>query len=233
MPSNRLLRIALFLGLLLLPGLASLHAASSAVLDPQAIQALIFDGERLRLTADYARSHYGVACAELQRPEMIVVHFTAIPTLEGSLDFFRPVRLDQRKRRDIVSGGEVNVSVHYLIDRDGTLYQLAAENVLCRHTIGFNQSAIGIENVAADAGQLSAAQVEATAALISRIVGRHPEIAYLIGHHEYRERTLPHYRLFREDDHTYRFTDKVDPGTEFMGRVRKVLARRYGIRLQA
>ena len=204
----------------------------ASVFDPQAIQRPIFDAERLQLTADYARRHYGEATAALINPQMIVVHFVTIPTLQKSLDFFRPARIDHQIRRDISGGGEVNVSVHYLVDRDGSLYQMAGEDVICRHVIGFNSSAIGIENVAANADDLTTAQLEVNAALISRIVQRQPAIRYLLGHHEYRDRTLPHYRLYREVDATYRFTDKVDPGPLFMSRLRTLLDQRYGVRLQ-
>ena len=205
---------------------------SASTLDPLAIQSPIFDAERLQMTAEYSQRHYGVANAVLNKPQMIVVHFTTIPTREKSLDFFRPPRIDHQIRRDIARGGEVNVSAHYLVDRDGTLYQLAAEDVLCRHIIGFNHTAIGIENVAVDADDLTQPQLEANAALISRIVQRQASIRFLIGHHEYRDNTLPHYQLYREDDLTYRFTDKVDPGPLFMTRLRTLLVDRYNIRLR-
>lgn len=216
----------------LLPGIVAPFTAIASVLDPQAMQRPIFDVERLRLTVEYARHHYGEATAILNNPQMIVIHFVTIPTLQKSLDFFRPPRIDHKIRRDIAGGGEVNVSVQYLVDRDGSLYQLAAEDILCRHIIGFNHSAIGIENVAVDADDLTAAQLEANAALISRIVQRQPSISYLLGHHEYRDRTLPHYQLYREDDVTYHFTNKVDPGPVFMTRLRDLLNQRYGVRLQ-
>ena len=209
-----------FLLLVLFLSSISPLTARASVFDPQAVQRPIFDAERLQLTVDYARHHYGEATAVLSQPQMIVVHFVAIPTLQKSLEFFRPSRIDHQIRRDIAGGGEVNVSTHYLVDRDGTLYQLAAEDVLCRHIIGFNHSAIGIENVAANA------------ALISRIVQRQPSLRYLLGHHEYRDRTLPHYQLYREVDPTYRFTDKVDPGPLFMTRLRALLEQRYDLRLQ-
>lgn len=219
--------------LIVLLGLVVPPAAPAApVLDPQAIQRPIFDDERLQLTADYAQRHYGTASPYLVSPQMIVIHYVTIPTLEKSFDFFRPAHIDHQVRRDIAGGGEVNVSAHYLVDRDGTIYQLAAENLLCRHIIGFNHTAIGIENVAVDADDLTAAQLAANAALIRRIVERQPSIAYLVGHHEYRDRTLPHYRLFRERDPGYRFTDKVDPGPLFMTRLRALLDRDYGLRLQ-
>jgi len=227
---KKLLRFLLLT--VLLPGIVAPSTAAASVFDPQAMQRPIFDAERLQLTVDYARHHYGEASAVLSHPQMIVVHFVTIPTLQKSLDFFRPPRIDHQIRRDIAGGGEVNVSAHYLVDRDGTLYQMAAEDVLCRHVIGFNHSAIGIENVAVNADDLTAAQLETNAALISRIIQRQPSIRYLLGHHEYRDRTLPHYQLYREVDAGYRFTDKVDPGPFFMTRLRALLAQRYGLRLQ-
>jgi N-acetyl-anhydromuramyl-L-alanine amidase AmpD len=207
-------------------------AGSNSNLDPQATFRSIFNDERLRLTASYNRTHYGTASAELQEPQLVVVHFTAFATRDESYRFFAPARLDKVSRRDIATGGAVNVSAHYLIDRDGTILQLAPDNVVCRHTIGFNKTAIGIENVGRNAADLTAAQSSATADLISRLVARHPSIAYLIGHHEYRRTDLPHYRLLHEDDRSYRFTHKVDPGPAFMARVRGLLRERHGIVLK-
>lgn len=231
MTSFKNILVSLFPTLLFLITTAPCTATASAF-DPQAIQRSIFDTERLQLTVAYARQHYGEATAVLTHPQMIVVHFVTIPTLQKSLDFFRPSHIDQQIRRDIAGGGEVNVSAHYLVDRDGTLYQMAGEDVLCRHIIGFNHTAIGIENVAANADDLTTAQLEANAALISRIVQRQPSIRYLLGHHEYRDRTLPHYQLYRENDATYHFTDKVDPGPLYMTQLRALLEQRYGLRLQ-
>lgn len=217
-----------FIALTLLTG----FAGSSGDYDPQATFRNIFNDERFRLTASYCLTHYGSESAELREPQMIVVHYTAFATRDESYRFFAPPRLDKESRRDIAGGGAVNVSAHYLIDRDGSALQLAPDNVVCRHTIGFNRSAIGIENVGRNAADLTVAQASATADLISRLVARHPSIAYLIGHYEYRKANLPHYRLFREDDRSYRFTHKIDPGPVFMSRVRGLLRERYGIVLK-
>jgi N-acetylmuramoyl-L-alanine amidase len=201
-------------------------------IDPKAEVRNIFDGERARLTEVYCLRHYGRESEILHEPRMIVVHFTAFPTLDESMRFFAPSCLDKVSRSDIKGGGAVNVSAHYLVDRDGTIVQMVPDNLVCRHTIGFNWTAIGIENVGVDAAELTDAQAIATAGLISRLVGRHPSITCLIGHSEYRNAALPHYRFFRENDRTYRFTDKVDPGPGFMARVRRLLKDRYGIVLQ-
>jgi N-acetylmuramoyl-L-alanine amidase len=207
-------------------------AGESANYDPLATFRPIFNEKRLSLTASYCRSHYGSESTELCDPQMIVVHYTAFADRDESFRFFTPPRLDKKLRRDIAGGGEVNVSAHYLVDRDGTMLQMAPDNVICRHIIGFNRTAIGIENVGRTAADLTDAQASATADLISRLVARHPSITYLIGHHEYRKTDLPHYRLFRDDDRSYRFTPKVDPGPVFMARVRSLLRERHGIVLQ-
>lgn len=203
-----------------------------AVLDPEAEVRSVFDDERLRLTADYCRTHYGVDNWRLTEPAMIVIHYTAFATMEESYRFFAPVRLDPVLRKDIRGGGQVNVSAHYLVDRDGAIIQLAPDDVVCRHTIGFNHTAIGIENVGRSAADLTEAQASGTADLVSRLVARHPSIAYLIGHYQYRDQALPHYRLFREDDHGYRLTDKIDPGPAFMARVRALIRERHGLVLK-
>jgi hypothetical protein len=90
-------------------------SGSGPMYDPQATIRDIFNGERLRLTAEYCFSHYGVYSHELHEPRMIVVHYTAFPTLEESYRFFAPTMLDTVLRGDISSGGQVNLSPHYFI----------------------------------------------------------------------------------------------------------------------
>ncbi len=219
---------ALLIALSLLTG----FSGASVNYDPQATLRSIFSDERLRLTVAYCLIHYGIESAELREPKLVVVHYTAFATQRESLGFFAPAHLDMVSRRDIKGGGTVNVSAHYLVDRDGTILQLAPDDVVCRHTIGFNWTAIGIENVGRNAADLTEAQALATANLVSRLVAHHPSIAYLIGHHEYRRTELPHYRLFRESDRAYRFTAKGDPGPAFMARVRGLLREHHGIVLK-
>ena len=45
---------------------------------------------------------------------------------------------------------------HFIIDRDGTIYQLVRLNLMCRHTVGLNWAAIGIEHVASPTRRCSA-----------------------------------------------------------------------------
>ena len=43
---------------------------------------------------------------------------------------------------------------HYVIDRDGTIYQLVPRSIMCRHTVGLNYTAIGIEHVGSSDGEI-------------------------------------------------------------------------------
>jgi beta-N-acetylhexosaminidase len=193
------------------------------------IERPVFNDHRLALTRDYCNLHYGSSAHLLDQPQMIVVHYTAFATLDESDRFFAPVLLS---REDIRSGGAVNVSAHFLVDLAGTVYRLAPDDVVCRHTIGFNHVALGIENVGEGKGVLTDAQLEADAALIADLVARHPSIRYLLGHHEYQDSSLPHYALRTEFDPAYRPTVKIDPGDRFMTSLRRILKERYHLELQ-
>jgi N-acetylmuramoyl-L-alanine amidase len=163
---------------------------------------------------------------------MIVVHFTAIPTLAGTLAAFAPLEIDAG-RELVARNGRLNVGIQYVVDRDGTIYSLYPETVMARHVIGLNHVAIGIENVGeADLARpaartpLTRAQLAANVALVRDLVRRHPTIEFLIGHHEYRdvERPAhPAHALFHEAVEGYR-TEKVDPGKRFMRQLRRALA---------
>jgi beta-N-acetylhexosaminidase len=178
-----------------------------------------FSAERVALTRAYIREHYGLDVADIHIvPRMVVLHWTAAPTLEASLNAFLPERIPGG-RSDIAGAGDVNVSAHFLVDRDGTIYRLMPETWMARHVIGLNYDAIGVENVGGTEGRedLTDAQVEANVRLVRALTRRYPTLEYLIGHMEYRE--LEGHPLWRERDSGYR-TEKIDPGYRFMDAVR-------------
>jgi N-acetyl-anhydromuramyl-L-alanine amidase AmpD len=162
---------------------------------------------------------------------MIVVHYTAMSSLQDSLSTFKPLILPAG-RTDIAGHGDVNVGIHYVVARDGILYRLLPETVMGRHTIGFNWCAIGIEMTAKNEGELTEAELSSTAGLVAWIASRHPSIKYLIGHHEYMKKELPHFSLYRESDPSYTPTVKIDPGDAFMRNLRAKLAGEFGLNLQ-
>ena len=178
---------------------------------------IVFDDERHALTLAYLRTHVDpdLTSTALQ-PRAIVLHWTAVGNFLASHQIFAPVEL--QGRRDIEGGGRVNVSAHFLVDRDGTIARLMPETVVARHTIGLNHVAIGIENVGGDRDHpLTDAQIGANADLVRHLVARFP-ITHLLGHHEYRR--MESHPYFRELDPDYR-TTKVDPGDAFMAEVRR------------
>ena len=213
-------RRALFCALLL-----TAPAAAAAVrIEYRIVDSPIsFSAARKAATRAYLKEHYGIDTGSISiEPRAVVVHWTAIGTREASFRAFDRETLPAG-RPDVAKGGRLNVSAHFLIDRDGTIYRLMPETWMARHAIGLNHCAIGIENVGGVNGtdDLSEAQLEANARLIRDLKSRYPKIETVIGHHEYR--TLENGSLWREKDAGYR-TEKSDPGEPFMTRLRARLA---------
>jgi hypothetical protein len=58
------------------------------------------------------------------------------------------------------------VSAHYVIDRNGDIYQMVSDSDRSNHCMGANQNSIGIEHVGGETDSLTAPQAAASAALI-------------------------------------------------------------------
>lgn len=179
---------------------------------------IIFDETRKTLTLEYLADHYELdQDAPTIDPKIIVLHWTAIPTFEGSFDAFNDVKLPSR-RSDIKNASALNVSSHFLIDQDGTIYRLMPETTMARHVIGLNHTAIGIENVGGTEDMpLTDAQLHSNIALVKYLAAIY-KIDYLIGHYEYPN--FEGHPLWLEKDDGYR-TQKTDPGEDFMMKVRQ------------
>ncbi|HUR37026.1 MAG TPA: peptidoglycan recognition family protein [Terriglobales bacterium] len=183
---------------------------------------IVFDQERKDLTLAYRRQHQDPKATDIIiAPKMIILHHTAINTFDATWKYFNNVRAEAA-RTQLASAGDVNVSAHFVVDRDGTIYRLMPETWMARHSIGLNHVAIGIENVGdGDKFPLTDAQVEANIALVRYLKGKYPAIEYLIGHHEYRKmEKMEGTPLFLELDPKYR-NQKPDPGPAFMEKVRE------------
>lgn len=177
--------------------------------------------EREALTVAYRRAHQDAAAADSRiEPRVIVLHYTGGSSWKATWRYFDRTRLEAG-RAALRKGGEVNVSAHFLVDRDGTIYRLLPETTMARHCIGLNHVAIGIENVGDGARfPLTAAQVEADAALVRDLARRH-RITHLIGHSESNDMRRHPYWL--ERDSSYR-NSKSDPGKSFLAKVRARVA---------
>ena len=141
----------------------------------------------------YAQRHYGIRSAVL-RPRAIVEHVTATSTFAAAYETFRADVPDAELHE--LPG----TCAHFVVDRDGTIYQLVRLNLMCRHTVGLNWAAIGIEHVGLSDAQVlaDAAQMRASLALTLWLMARYRiGLANVIGHNEsltsplHRERYAP------------------------------------------
>ena len=182
-----------------------------------------FSSKRLKATAEYIRKHYEAENPSgTIAPRMVVLHWTGSDSLDSDFKTFDKETL-AGSRPELSGAGDVNVSAHFLVDKDGSILRLMPEDRMARHVIGLNLVAVGIENVGGtgDRPTLTEAQAEANAWLVRMLKDRFPDIEYLIGHHEYRR--FEGSALWKEADASYR-TAKSDPGGAFMAKVRAKVA---------
>lgn len=179
-----------------------------------------FGPERIAMTKDYIRAHYGKKVDNIEiTPEIILLHWTAEMDFDKSFKRLLPEKL-LSDRTDIVKASALNVSSHFLVARDGTIYRLMPETWMARHVIGLNYSSIGIENVGGKGNKiddLTPAQRQANIDLVFYLKAKYPSIEYLVGHHEYKQ--MEKTSLWLEKDKGYR-TTKSDPGDKFMSDIR-------------
>jgi len=182
-----------------------------------------FSEDRHKATLEYIAEHYGKQPEDISIvPKVMVLHWTAIDGLEDSFQAFDPETL-RGTRPDLGSAEQVNVSIQFLVDRNGTVFRLMPETWMARHVIGLNYSAIGIENVGGgeSVDNMTDEQMAANIELVRYLVEKYPTIRYLIGHSEYQD--FEGHSLWLELDEGYR-TEKVDPGDRFMTAVREGVA---------
>lgn len=180
---------------------------------------ITYDEKRKELSLEYLKLRHGIIkSAPVITPKMIILHYTGGGTLESTFNYFNPVEIEAA--RDINrKQSKLNVSAHYLIDRDGAIYQLMDDTAFARHTIGLNYCAIGIENIGDEKTPLTKEQAKSNADLIRYLCGKY-SIEYMIGHSEYIQfRNTP---LWKEIDPHY-ITYKLDPGDEFLKQVRLLI----------
>ncbi len=100
-----------------------------------------FGAVRRAETAQYAQRHYGLHSWRLVHPHVIVEHYTASTTFSSAWNTFASDAPDAELHE------RPGTCAHFVIDRDGTVYQLVPLTTICRHTVGLNWTAIGIEHV--------------------------------------------------------------------------------------
>ena len=184
-----------------------------------------YSKDRTDLSIQYLKERHGLTqTTPTINPKIIVLHFTGFGNIKTIHEYFNaPTIEESRKVNKKVSA--LNVGSHYLIDRDGTIYQLIPDTLLARHVIGLNYCAIGVENIGSEKEPLTEAQIISNAKLVRYLTTKY-KIEYLIGHEEYIQ--FRNTSLWKETDSNY-ITYKNDPGKAFMDGVR-LLTKDLGLR---
>jgi beta-N-acetylhexosaminidase len=140
-----------------------------------------FGAQRKSETAAYARRHYGLNTWRLEKPRVIVEHYTASESFSSAYSTFAADVPDFELHE--LPG----TCAHFVIDRDGTIYQLVSLTTMCRHTVGLNYTAIGIEHVGTSDAEIlgNSSQLAASLQLTAWLMGRYGiQLRNVIGHNE-------------------------------------------------
>jgi beta-N-acetylhexosaminidase len=161
---------------------ATAHATAATVPRPKIVWKKIpFGRDRQAQMRAYARRHYGLNRARLIDPKVIVEHMTATPTFSSAWNTFAS------NARDPELHELPGTCSHFVVDTDGTIYQLVSLRWMCRHTVGLNWTAFGIEHVGRTDGSLmgNGKQLDASLALTRWLMARYGTArANVIGHNE-------------------------------------------------
>jgi N-acetylmuramoyl-L-alanine amidase len=121
---------------------AAALAAPAPVARPPIHRWLIpFGVRRRREMAAYSARHYGRRTWRLQSPRVIVEHVAVAADAAAVRAFFAIDRPDPELHE--LPG----VCSHFLVDQLGRIHQLVPLTIRCRHTVGLNWTAVGIEHV--------------------------------------------------------------------------------------
>jgi beta-N-acetylhexosaminidase len=156
---------------------------------PVVAKPIPFGATRRAETAAYAERHYGIATWRLVHPHVIVEHYTANESLSATWNTFASDAPDPELHE------RPGTCAHFVVDRDGTVYQLVPLTVMCRHTVGLNWTAIGIEHVGTSDGEIlrNARQMAASLRLTLWLMHRYGiSLPNVIGHSE--SLTSPYHR---------------------------------------
>ena len=131
--------------------------------------------------AAYAERHYGLHTYRLIDPHVIVIHFTDSPSFQSTFNTFAPDTPDSELHE------LPNTCAHFVIDSDGVIHQLVSLGIMCRHTVGLNWTAIGIEHVGFSDQQVlgNPRELSSSLALVRWLRCRYGiTVANVIGHNE-------------------------------------------------
>jgi N-acetylmuramoyl-L-alanine amidase len=117
-------------------------ASSSAATKPTIHKKLIpYPQRRKREMAAYSKHHYGQYKWRLANPKLIVEHYAAAGSISAIYNTFAP------DRPDVEFHQLPGVCAHFAVSATGGIYKFAPISIRCRHVVGLNHVAVGIEHV--------------------------------------------------------------------------------------
>jgi N-acetylmuramoyl-L-alanine amidase len=205
-------------------GAGTLRAAPRVPRPHIVVKLIPFGAARRAETVAYARRHYGLDTWRLEHPHVIVEHYTASDSFASAYSTFASNRPDL---------GELpGDCAHFVVDRDGTIYQLVRLDTMCRHTVGLNWTAFGIEHVGTSDAQVlgDRAQLDASLRLTLWLMSTYGiQLRNVIGHNESLTSPYHHERVASWRCQTHADWNHADM-TVYRADLAR-LARRYGVPL--
>jgi N-acetylmuramoyl-L-alanine amidase len=153
-----------------------------------------FPAKRKEEMAAYAQRHYGLDTYRLSDPKVIVEHYTESADAQSAINLFSSDVPDTELHE------LPNVCAHFVIDRDGTIYELVHLGIMCRHTVGLNYTSFGIEHVGMSDGDVlgDRRQLQASLRLTRWLRCRYGiAVKNVIGHNESLSSPYHHERVAR------------------------------------
>jgi len=181
--------VALTLALVAAVGGAGARVQGTAVPSSLAKPPIVWDPIpfgplRKRQTAEYVKRHYGSFMRPtylLRAPKVIVIHYTDGASFQSAFNTFAADVPDSELHE--LPG----TCAHFVVDQYGTIHQLVSLAYICRHTVGLNWTAIGIEHVGFSDWEVmgNGRQIQASLRLVHWLRCRYGiPIRNVIGHNE-------------------------------------------------
>lgn len=120
-------------------------AGTTSAPKPRIAKRLIpYGPERQADMAAYSKRHYGESEAALTDPQLIVIHYAEAGSLSSIFNTFAP------NRPDVEYGEKPGVCSHFAVGSTGRIERFVPDALRCRHVVGLNHVALGIEHVGFD-----------------------------------------------------------------------------------
>ncbi|MEP7060727.1 MAG: peptidoglycan recognition family protein [Actinomycetota bacterium] len=180
-------------------------------LKPHIVQRYIpFGQKRKGQMAAYSKRHYGTRTYQLTDPHVVVEHYTDGNSWQSAWNYFAANVPDLGERPGVCS--------QFIIGKKGTIFQTVPLGIRCRHAVGLNYTAFGIEHVGTSDKQVlnDAAQMRSSLQLTLWLMAKYDiQVRNVIGHNENRNspyhhelypswRCQTHSDFVRRDMQTYR-----------------------------